>query len=206
MKKPNAIYFRFSDYLASTHRMSLAARGAFITLCAEMLQRWQPAQHPVPFLPHDEALLMTLCGGAKNWKRVRAQVVPQFIQQDGKLFAQWVTQEVGHLQNHWNTISEKKQKTAKPLTPVPKSEWGKVKFEKDPKGQTVYYLQGRRMVGDEAFRKMCRRPGAFVFDQNSSLWMLSPVSNVEKTVRVDTTADGSFAVVYARDNTPVLLP
>jgi uncharacterized protein YdaU (DUF1376 family) len=204
MRKPNAIYFRFSSFIADTSGMTLAAVGAHMLLCAYMLQRWQPEQDPFPFLPDDEKLLAKLCNRTKTWHRVREEVLPKFNKQDGKLTSPWVNDEVRHLTEHWKKDGAKKEKSAKQLTPVPKTEWGKIKFEKDPKGQTVYYLQGRRMVGDEAFRKMCKRRGAFVYDRSSSLYVQTPDRMSEKTVLVNEAPDGSFTVNYVQGGQNVL--
>src|SRR5258707_3078228 len=78
MKKPNYHYRRYDSFLAETQDMSVAAIGAFELLNAHAWHRWNPEQHPFPFLPNNDELLRTLCNRPRNWHRLRDEVLAKF--------------------------------------------------------------------------------------------------------------------------------
>jgi uncharacterized protein YdaU (DUF1376 family) len=118
MKKPNLYYFRFDNFIADTHGMSLAAIGAFQLLTAHAWHRWNPQHEAFPFLPNDEELLAKLCNRTRNWRFVRDEVLEKLRLEDGKWFYPPHREDALGLTGHYKRKAEKRQST-KTTTKVP---------------------------------------------------------------------------------------
>jgi outer membrane biosynthesis protein TonB len=125
--KPNYHFFRPANFLADTHGMSNAAVGALLRLAAHAWQRWKPEAQPFPSLPNDEDLLARLCGNARSWKKVRAQVLAKLTLQDGQLFYAPQREDAENVRNFQTLKAEKKaqkeaEKAENKPAPKPKKE------------------------------------------------------------------------------------
>ena len=114
MKKPNYHYRRYDSFLAETQDMSVAAIGAFELLNAHAWHRWNPEQHPFPFLPNNDELLRTLCNRPRNWHRLRDEVLAKFTLEDGNWFYPPFREDAQRLAGHHQRKEDKKKdRTAK---------------------------------------------------------------------------------------------
>jgi uncharacterized protein YdaU (DUF1376 family) len=205
MQKPNYFYFRAVNYLTDVRGMSMAARGAYVTLVAEMFQRWQPDSESLPFLPDDAVLLQRLCGGAKNWHRVNDDVLQKLTRQDGKLFSPWLNSEILRLSEHWKADgakkAEKKAKKEKPAHPnsgnpdAAELEAATINGQPAPTARSwdeapapdgdmlVYGLQGFRAVGWSEMAALLRHP-AKLKEADCTLWKVSGTKSQQAPVKV----------------------
>jgi uncharacterized protein YdaU (DUF1376 family) len=195
MKKPTYFYFRSATFLNDVRGMSMAARGAMVTLVAEMYQRWQPERDPFPSLPDDKALLQRMCGGAKNWHRVSEDVLQKFTRQDGKLLSPWLNDEVQRLSEYWKADGEKQEKKTKKEKPAAAINAQKTPAAPEaaarswdeapaPDGDVlVYGLQGFRAVGWAEMAGLLAHPTK-LREGGCTLWKVTGTKTEQSAVTV----------------------
>jgi uncharacterized protein YdaU (DUF1376 family) len=114
MKKPNYHHHRYANFIADMQGVPVHIVGAVTLLTAHAWMRWNPEQHPFPFLPNDDELLRKLCDYPRNWHRMRDAVLTKFILEDGKWFYPSHREDALRLAGHHERKEEQKRsRTAK---------------------------------------------------------------------------------------------
>jgi uncharacterized protein YdaU (DUF1376 family) len=114
MKKPNYHHHRYANFIADMQGVPVHIVGAVTLLTAHAWMRWNPEQHPFPFLPNDDDLLRKLCDYPRNWHRMRDAVLAKFICEDGKWFYPSHREDALRLAGHFERKDAKqKNRTAK---------------------------------------------------------------------------------------------
>jgi uncharacterized protein YdaU (DUF1376 family) len=175
MKKPNIYYFRFDNFIADTHGMSLAAVGAFQLLTAHAWHRWNPQQEPFPFLPNDEDLLAKLCNRTRNWRFVRDEVLGKLRLEDGKWFYPPHREDALGLTGHYKRKAEKRQ-SAKSTTKVPVTPMDRAIAKQQEAAQQEQRDDGERRI----IQSMNVQPAAPESEQRP--WDEAPASEPGKLV------------------------
>jgi uncharacterized protein YdaU (DUF1376 family) len=114
MKKPNYHHHRYANFIADMQGAPVHIVGAVMLLTAHAWMRWNPEQHPFPFLPNDDDLLRKLCDYPRNWHRMRDAVLAKFICEDDKWFYPAHREDALRLAGHYERKDAKqKNRTVK---------------------------------------------------------------------------------------------
>lgn len=112
MKKPNFYYHRYANFIGDMKDVPIHIVGAVMLLNAYAWMRWNPEEHPYPFLPNDDALLRTLCDHPRNWHRMRDAILSHFVCEDGKLFYPAHREDASRLASHHERKDVKRKNRA----------------------------------------------------------------------------------------------
>jgi uncharacterized protein YdaU (DUF1376 family) len=130
MKKPNYHHHRYANFIADMQRVPVHIVGAVMLLTAHAWMRWNPEQHPFPFLPNDDELLRKLCDYPRNWHRMRDAVLAKFTCEDDKWFYPPHREDALRLAGHYER-KDAKQKTRTVKKTVTKEDQSAAKQKAD---------------------------------------------------------------------------
>jgi len=117
MKKPNYHHHRYANFIADMQGVPVHIVGAVMLLTAHAWMRWNPEQHPFPFLSNDDELLRKLCDYPRNWHRMRDAVLAKFAREDDKWFYPPHREDALRLAGHYERKDAKqKNRTEKAVT------------------------------------------------------------------------------------------
>ncbi len=198
MKKPNYHYRRYDSFLAETQDMSVAAIGAFELLNAHAWHRWNPEQHPFPFLPNNDELLRTLCNRPRNWHRFGHHQRKEDKKKD-RTAKKIVTKEerAPAKQRIDEQHEEMERKAINTLNgqaavtePEPARPWDEAPAPEGSK--LVYGLQGYRAVGWPNMNQLLKHPTKLK-ETECQMWNVTDAGVRQYTVKVMKHGSG-FAV------------